>query len=147
MTAPQLPRWFRIVFVAVMLALCLAVVTQVPHQEEMQRLIVQRTDEIDVSRQRLRKQEMELAAARDALPAAQAELAVLAPQADAVYQREQELRARRKELRAQAKELDSQLADLTVRAQEDPVVRQADEALSALADLLDQVDETLAALR
>ncbi len=113
MAFQMLPRWFRIVFVTVMLLTCVTVASQVPHQAAMKREIVRLTGDLDILYQRIRKQEMEHAQALAALPAVQAELALVAPEAEAIYAREQTLRAQRKALRAEAKALTAELAALT----------------------------------
>lgn len=97
----NVPAWLRALFVAVMLLLCSVLAWQLFHQASLRGQIDQLQAELDVTRQRLAKQQMEYDEAVAALPQVQSELALVQPQADAVYQQEQALRQARKELRAE----------------------------------------------
>ena len=108
----MLPRWFRVLFVLVMLTLSAVMAMQLFRQASLRSQIVQLTDELSISQQRLAKQQLEYDQALASLPQIQQELALVAPKAEAVYQQEQTLRDQRKTLRAQSKELQSTLAAL-----------------------------------
>lgn len=135
-----LPRWFRVVFVAVMLALCCAVAVHAFEHERLVQQIDQLTEEVSITHQRLRKQQMEYDQALADLPRMEAELAVVGPQAEAIYQQEQELRTLRKALRAEAKDLEAQLAAL----QADAAQSSADDAdVQAAIRLLEEARDSL----
>ncbi|MBQ8555888.1 MAG: hypothetical protein IJ438_08455 [Clostridia bacterium] len=108
----RLPRWFRIVFVAVMIALCVTVVTQIPRQARLRSDISLAQEELSFSQQRLEKQLVEFEQIRTDLPLTEAELARVSPEAEAIYTREQELREQRKALRAENEAQAAAIAEL-----------------------------------
>lgn len=118
MSDQTLPCWFRWICVAAMLLVCLTLVTQLPLQASLTARVTELTHSIDVSRQRLAKQQQEYQQALTDLPAVQSELESVRPSAQAVYQREQELRAQRKALRAENQQLADQVAGLQAELDE-----------------------------
>lgn len=110
--AHPLPRWFRALFVSVLLSLCVVMAFQLFHQASLRQQADQLTQELDITRQRLAKQQLEYEQALAKLPAVEAELTDTAPKAAAVYAREQELRAQRKLLKAEGAQLEETLSNL-----------------------------------
>ena len=127
--------------VAVMLALCAVMVTQIIHQQSLCEEISLLEGKLDSARKRLAKQEKELAEYTAELPLVQQELEEVQPAADAAAQRVDDLKAERRALReenaAQAKviaDLEAQLAELP---DPDETNRVVDEAVTTLdIDLL-----------
>ncbi len=110
MTEQMLPKWFRALVVAVLLAACLTVATQLPRQTKLTAQKEQLALDVENTEKRLAKQQLEYDQALAELPLLQAELDEVAPKAAAIYETEQALRAQRKALRAEAKEVSAELA-------------------------------------
>lgn len=108
----RLPGWFRALFTLVMLALCCVLVTTLIHQTNAQTRIADLQDKIEYTRKRLTKQQVEYEQYTGELPQVEAELAVIAPQADAAVARVNELKEQRKTLRAENQEIASRLSEL-----------------------------------
>lgn len=108
----RLPGWFRALFTLVMLALCCVLVTTLIHQTNAQTQIADLQDKIEYTRKRLTKQQVEYEQYTGELPQVEAELAVIAPQADAAVARVNELKEQRKTLRGENQEIASRLSEL-----------------------------------
>ena len=108
----RLPGWFRALFTLVMLALCCVLVTTLIHQTNAQTQSADLQDKIEYTRKRLTKQQVEYEQYTGELPQVEAELAVIAPQADAAVARVNELKEQRKTLRAENQEIASRLSEL-----------------------------------
>lgn len=113
-----MPRWFTGLFVCVMLCAVLVAGWCAVDRVLVDFQLEDTAGMLDTSRQREDKQQYEYDQAAEELPIVRAELAELAPKADAVKTEEADLRAQRKSLRADAKQLQADL----------------DDALAALAD-------------
>ena len=149
-----LPRWFRALFVAAMLALSLELIWFVPQQYELHFRIDDIALSLDTSRQREAKQLYEYDQVSAELPLTLAELAAVQPLADEAEAREQELRTQRKALRAQSTELaasleETQSAVRTLQTEADTLKSEVDalrlleEALrQQVSDLLTQLGRT-----
>ena len=111
-----LPGWFRALFTVVMLALCGVLVSQLIYQTNAQAQINDLTQKLDTTAKRLAKQEAEYNQYVAQLPQVQAELAQVAPQAEAAKTRKDELKAQCSALTAENKTLSSTLADLQAQA-------------------------------
>lgn len=143
----KLPRWFRALFVAVMLLLCLVLASQLLHQRSLRGQIVLLTEELSITEQRLAKQQLEYDQAVAELPLVLEQLALTQPAADAIYAQEQAMRAERKALRAESAELNAQLETLAPELDAaSAAVLNAQLAASYLQDALDAVQDALALL-
>lgn len=132
------PRWFRLLFVVIMLALCTVMVTQIIQHQRLAGQITDLLGKIETAQKRLAKQEAELAAYSEELPGVLAELETATPAAEAVVARVAELKTQRSALRettaaqaAQIAELQAQLAALPVPAD---TSAQLDAALTTLTE-------------
>lgn len=92
---------FSAFFIAVLLLCSITVAVSIFYQASLTRQINEAQRNLRTMQGRLLKQEMEFAEVLEAIPAAQAELELLQPQAQAAYDQEQALRQQRKELRAE----------------------------------------------
>lgn len=143
-----LPRWFKWVHIAAMLLVCLTLATQLPRQVSLTAQIDELSHSLELSRQRLAKQQLEHQQALTSLPQVQSELAAVQPQAQAIYQREQELRAQRKALRAENKQLAGQAAALQTELEENAASLQvAKEAIALLETARADIHAMLEGLR
>lgn len=110
----RIPGWFRTLLVLVLLALCVTVATQLFRQISLEAQLSELQEQLNASQKRTRKLVMEREQHEADLPLLQAQLDALAPEYEAVYALEQELRAQRKALRAdlaQAQENEDRLDD------------------------------------
>lgn len=131
-----LPRWFRFLFVVIMLALCVVMVSQILRHQSLSAEIADLTGKLDTAQKRLLKQQREMEQYCAELPDVLAELELAEPAAEAAAARVTELKAQRSALRE------------TVAAQE-AVIAQLQSQLAALpvpADTSLQVDEVLTVL-
>ena len=131
-----LPRWFRFLFVVIMLALCVVMVSQILRHQSLSAEIADLTGKLDTAQKRLLKQQREMEQYSAELPDVLAELEIAEPAAEAAVARVTELKAQRSALRE------------TVAAQE-AVIAQLQSQLAALpvpADTSLQVDEVLTVL-
>ena len=122
----SLPRWFKPLLVAVLLLCSVVTAASLFQQAQLKADIVQAQRDLASTHGRLRKQEQEYAEVIEALPATQAAVAELQPQAQAAYEEEQALRQQRKELRAENAAQDSDNS-ATLEA-----IRQLEAALSTM---------------
>ena len=132
------PRWFRLFFALVMLAMCAIFVTQLISQRQAAEQIVLLQESIELQEKRLAKQQAEYDQYLAELPLVQAELEKNAPLAQAEAARVTELKAQRTTLREENAALAAELAALT---------QQADAANAALradnAAFLQQLEEAV----
>lgn len=107
-----LPRWFRILFVVVMLALCGVMVTQIINHQSLTAQITDLQGKVDNAEKRLAKQEKELTEYSAELPQVLAELETAEPAAQAAVQQVTDLKAERKVLREENAAQAEKIADL-----------------------------------
>ncbi|MBR6668590.1 MAG: hypothetical protein IKL25_09555 [Clostridia bacterium] len=138
-----LPRWFLILFVAVMLLCGVMVAGSLVYQTSLTQQIADLQDDLKNTQGRLRKQQMEFDQVKADLPAVQTQLAEIQPQADAAYAREQELRQLRKELRAENADLAQQVETLTAQAANNPDMTATREAVIYLHQALTDLQKIL----
>ena len=105
----HLPGWFRTLLCAVLLCTCVLLAWWGAKQYTLRFQMADVMVSLDTSRQRERKQQYEYDVVVAALPAAQAELADLAPKAEAAAATVTDLKAERKALRDEKAQLDDQL--------------------------------------
>ena len=138
-----LPRWFRLLFTGVMLALCAVMVTQLIHQRDTLALITSLEGKIDTAQKRLAKQELEYDEYTSELPAVLAELEETAPLAEAAAARAAELKAQRNALREENAALAAQIAELQAQLDALPapegIAQQMDDICTDLAEAADAV--------
>ena len=143
--SPGLPRWFRLLFVAVMLVLCAVMVTQILAHQSLSAEIAVLTGKIDTAQKRLLKQQREMEEYTAELPDALAELEITAPAAEAAAARVTELKAQRSALRSAVAEQEALIADLQAQLAALPVPtetsHQADEALTVLTEAKDALQQ------
>jgi len=137
-----LPGWFRALFTVVMLTLCAVLVSQLVYQTNAQAQISDLTLKLDTASKRLAKQQAEYDRYVAQLPQVQAELAQVAPQAEAAQTRKNELKAQCSALTAENKVLSTTLADLQAQAITENTEYfcddgQFDQTLKDIADKLD----------
>lgn len=135
----SLPRWFKPLLVAVLLLCCVVTAASLFQQAQLKADIVQAQRDLEITHGRLRKQEQEYAEVIEALPATQAAVAELQPQAQAAYEEEQALRQQRKELRAKNAAQAEEIATLREQVAQDSdnsatleAIRQLEAALSTM---------------
>lgn len=135
----SLPRWFKPLLVAVLLLCCVVTAASLFQQAQLKADIVQAQRDLEITHGRLRKQEQEYAEVIEALPATQAAVAELQPQAQAAYEEEQALRQQRKELRAENAAQAEEIATLREQVAQDSdnsatleAIRQLEAALSTM---------------
>lgn len=133
------PRWFRGLFVAVMLIVCVLLAVLAVERVSLQARIDDLTLQLETSRKREVRQTLEYEEAAAALPLAQAELEKLAPLAEAAKAREAELRQLRKELRADNASLDGQIA--TAQSALDDLYAQLEAILESVSSVRDVLGE------
>ncbi len=109
---------FSAFFIAVLLLCSITVAVSIFYQASLTRQINEAQRNLRTMQGRLLKQEMEFAEVLEAIPAAQAELELLQPQAQAAYDQEQALRQQRKELRAENASLAAALETLQAQTLE-----------------------------
>lgn len=131
------PKVFAALLVAVLLLCAASVTGTLFHQSAVLEEISQLSANLDAVQGRLRKQQAEYAQALEALPQVLAELDAVQPEADAVYELEQELRQQRKELRAANADLADELAALQLQADESALDTATVQALAELTDVLE----------
>ncbi|MBQ3155311.1 MAG: hypothetical protein IJB81_00100 [Clostridia bacterium] len=132
---------FSAFFIAVLLLCSITVAVSVFHQASLSRQINEAQRNLRTMQGRLLKQEMEFAEVLEAIPAAQAELAVLQPQAQAAYDQEQALRQQRKELRAENASLAAALEVLQAQTFE------SNSEAAATAEAILRLEQALTELR
>lgn len=135
----SLPRWFKPLLVAVLLLCCVVTAASLFQQAQLKADIVQAQRDLEITHGRLRKQEQEYAEVIEALPATQAAVAELQPQAQAAYEEEQALRQQRKELRAENAAQAEEIATLREQVAQDSdnsatleAIRQLEASLSTM---------------
>ncbi len=132
------PRWFRTLFVAVMLALCTVLVTQIIHHQDLSAQITTLQGQIDTARKRMVRQVRELEEYTAELPLVQAELEVAGPAAEAAAARVASLKAQRRALQDAIAAQEARIAELQAQldALPDPAdtVQQVDAVLTTLTD-------------
>lgn len=131
-----LPRWFRFLFVVVMLALCIVMVSQILCHQSLSAEISDLTGKIDTAQKRLLKQQREMEQYSAELPDVLAELEIAEPAAAAAAARVTELKAQRSALRETIAAQEAVIADLQNQLA----------ALPAPADASGQVGEALTLL-
>lgn len=138
-----LPRWFRLLFVGVMLALCAVMVTHFIHQRSTLELIASLEAKIDSAQKRLAKQQKEYDEYTAELPEVLSELEIIAPQAEAATARASELKAQRNALReenaAQAALIADLQAQLAILPDPEGIVQQMEDARTDLTHVFDAV--------
>ena len=134
-----LPRWFCLLFVVVMLALCTVLISQILQHQALCDEIAVLQGKLETAQGRIPRQERELADYTAELPLVLAELEVVAPAAQAAEARVVELKAQRAALRetvaaqeARIAELQSQLDSLPVP---DVTLQQVNEAIEVLENI------------
>lgn len=132
---------FSAFFIAVLLLCSITVAVSVFHQASLTRQINEAQRNLRTMQGRLLKQEMEFAEVLEAIPVAQAELAVLQPQAQAAYDQEQALRQQRKELRAENASLAAALEALQAQTLE------SNSEAAATAEAILRLEQALTELR
>lgn len=143
-----LPKWFRALFVAVMLLTCAMVVTQVIRQVQLQDQIADLQLKVETTQKRLAKQQMEYDAYTAELPVVLAELETAEPAAAEAAAKADALKEQRKQLRAENAELAAALEELKTQAEagladEDSSTlnKSVDEAIAFLDAALTQLAE------
>ena len=140
-----LPKALVALVVAVLLLCSVTVAGTLFHQAGMTQQISQLQANLEAVQGRLRKQQAEYAEYTAALPQVEMELAVLQPQADEAYAKEQALRQQRKDLRAENAILSDELSALLIQADAAAHDAQAAaQAVMALQDALDALNEIYA---
>ena len=140
-----LPRWFRLIFTGVMIALCIVMVTQIVSHQSMAAEIMTLQGKIDSAEKRLAKQQQQLEEANANLPTTLAEAETASPAAQAAKARVAELKQLKKDLQqqnaaqeARIAELEAQLAALPspedTTGQVDAAINPLKEAQNALQD-------------
>lgn len=132
---------FSAFFIAVLLLCSITVAVSVFHQASLTRQINEAQRNLRTMQGRLLKQEMEFAEVLEAIPAAQAELELLQPQAQAAYDQEQALRQQRKELRAENASLAAALEVLQAQTLE------SNSEAAATAEAILRLEQALTELR
>ena len=107
-----LPRWFRLLFVAVMLVLCAVLVTQIVRQQSLVTSIDDLQGKLDSAQKRLALQQKQLREATEELPLVLAELETAAPAAAAAEARKDELKAQRNTLSQEVAAQRARIAEL-----------------------------------
>ena len=79
-----LPRWFRFLFVVIMLALCVVMVSQILRHQSLSAEIADLTGKLDTAQKRLLKQQREMEQYCAELPDVLAELEIAVTHADIV---------------------------------------------------------------
>lgn len=110
-----LPRWFRLLFVAVMLALCATVVTQILNHHDLAAQVSTIQGKLESAQKRLALQEKQLREAEAELPIVLAELETAEPAAQSAAAQVADMKTRRTELRQTIAAQDAQIADLTAQ--------------------------------
>lgn len=132
------PRWFRLLFVLVMLTLCTVMVTQIIQHHDLSARIADLRGKIETAEKRLAKQQAELEEYSAELPVVLAELETIAPAAEAAVARVAELKAQRSILRGTVADQAALIADLQARLAALPVpadtATQVDAALFSLSE-------------
>lgn len=128
-------RWFRALFVAVMLAVCVLLAYLAVDRTRLLTTIEDLTVGIKVNRDLMVRQNLEYDQAVAALPETQAELERVAPLAEAAKEREMELRQQRKDIRAENAALQEEIA--AAQEQLDGLLEQAAVLQEAAANIQD----------
>jgi sensor histidine kinase YesM len=118
-----LPRWFRLVFVLVMIVLCFVVVTQLISQRNYNQQLDELRNDIEIANGQLAKQKKDN---RDRLAekaAMEADIAILAPIAEAEQAKKDALKAEKKALKQEVTSLE--LLQSTAQEQEDFLIQTA----------------------
>ena len=118
-----LPRWFRLVFVLVMIVLCFVVVTQLISQRNYNQQLDELRNDIEIANGHLAKQKKDN---RDRLAekaAMEADIAILAPIAEAEQAKKDALKAEKKALKQEVTSLE--LLQSTAQEQEDFLIQTA----------------------
>lgn len=140
-----LPRWFRILFVVVMLALCGVMVTQIIHHQSLTAQITTLQGKVDSAEKRLAKQEKELTEYSAELPQVLAELETAEPAAQAAVQQVADLKAERKLLReenaAQAEKIAGLEAQLATLPSPEESAGKIDDARTTLTEAQTQLSD------
>lgn len=110
-----LPRWFRLLFVAVMLALCATVATQILNHHDLAAQVSTIQGKLESAQKRLALQEKQLREAEAELPIVLAELKTAEPAAQSAVAQVADMKTRRTELRQTIAAQDAQIADLTAQ--------------------------------
>lgn len=109
------PVWFRGLFIAVMLAVCVLLAYQAVERVRLQASVDDLLIQLETSRGREARQTHEYEEVMAALPLVQEELERIAPLAEAAQQQEAELRQQRKDIRAENSALQEQIAAAEAR--------------------------------
>ena len=116
-----LPRWFRLVFVLVMIVLCFVVVTQLISQRNYNQQLDELRNDIEIANGQLAKQKKDN---RDRLAekaAMEADIAVKAPIAEVAQAEKDALKAEKKALKQEVASLE--LLQATTQEQEDFLIQ------------------------
>lgn len=133
------PRWFRVLFVALMLTLCTVLVTQIIHHQRLTAEIDVLLGKIDSAQKRMTRQVNELTEYSADLPQVLAELAVTGPAAEAAVARVNELKAERAALRAAIAQQEAIIADLQAQLAALPVPAETEDQVEAALTTLTEV--------
>ena len=135
------PRWFRLLFVVVMLALCAVMVTQIVQHHDLSARIADLRGKIETAEKRLAKQQAELDEYNTELPVVLAELETAAPAAEAAVVQVNNLKTQRTALRETVAQQNALIADLQAQLAALPVPAdtavQLDAALTTLSEARD----------
>lgn len=142
---PQWSKGFRVAFVAVMSVLCVALCVLTVRQASVAEQLRLKQLALEASTARLEFQQTQRAQIDIDLPETLSQLQTVQPEADAVSQREQELRDQRKQLRAENAALTQQAETLTqqltlLQTPDSELIGEVEALQSTLSSLQAQVD-------
>lgn len=112
-----LPRWFRLVFVLVMIVLCFVVVTQLISQRNYNQQLDELRNDIEIANGQLAKQKKDNRDRLEEKAAMEADIAVKAPIAEAKQAEKDALKAEKKALKQEVADLEG--LQSTAQEQED----------------------------
>lgn len=101
-----LPRWFRLVFVLVMIVLCFVVVTQLISQRNYNQQLDELRNDIEIANGQLAKQKKDNRDRLEEKAAMEADIAVKAPIAEAKQAEKDALKAEKKALKQEVADLE-----------------------------------------
>lgn len=131
-----LPRWFRLLFVAVMLTLCAVLVTQIVRQQSLVAGIDDLQGKLDSAQKRLALQQRQLREATEELPLVLAELETAAPAAAAAEARVTELKTQRNFLRQEVEAQKARIAELQAQLDVLPNPDETAQTMNAATSIL-----------
>lgn len=125
-----LPRWFRLVFVLVMIVLCFVVVTQLIAQRNYNQQLDELRNDIEIANGQLAKQQKDNRERRDSMAAMTEEIAVLAPIAEAAQAEKDALKAEKKALKNDLAALEALQSD--AQSESELICQRIQEAIEVL---------------